>query len=209
MNNDWDFDDNRTKAHFGQLIRDHAGSSRAVDWGSPESQARRFSALVRPLGIDGASILDVGCGQGDLLAYFQERSLNVNYVGVDLTPEMVDHCRERFPNDEFHQGSVLDLPTRYALSFDYVVASGIFFMRQSEPMRFLEESIVSMFECCKSAISFNSLSSWGRLPSEGEFLADPLEVLRIASGLSNQVILQHDYHPGDFTVTIRRERDRT
>ena len=203
----WERDDDRTAIHFRELLKDHVGTSRAVDWGSGESQDRRFAALLKPLELEGASILDVGCGQADLLEFLRRNDTNVQYEGIDLTAEMVDTCRLRFPDARFHQGSVLDLPDIYKDGFDYVIASGIFFLRETSAMEFLEDAVGAMFECCRSATSFNSLSTWNRDPCGNEFMADPLEVLRIASGLSSRIVFQHDYHPGDFTITIRRDEE--
>ena len=207
MNQGWKRDDDRTAIHFRDLLKDHAGSSRAVDWGSDESQKGRFDALIKPLDLDGARILDVGCGQGDLLSFLQGRNLEVQYEGVDLTRQMIDLCRSRFPGTSFHHGSVLDLPSLIGDRFDYVIASGIFFLRQSEPMTFMENSIAAMFECARCAVSFNSLSNWNRQQSDGEFLADPIRVLEIARRFSPRIVFRHDYHPGDFTITIRRDRE--
>jgi SAM-dependent methyltransferase len=54
---------------------------------------------------DDASVLEVGCGPGDLLAALPHQ----DRVGVDLLPEVVDEARRRHPGLTFHQGEATQL----------------------------------------------------------------------------------------------------
>lgn len=48
------------------------------------SQISRFEALCRGLTLDGSSILDIGCGYGDLLAFIElTGGLPQSYIGID------------------------------------------------------------------------------------------------------------------------------
>lgn len=42
-----------------------------MGWADKYSQISRFEALCRGLTLDGSSILDIGCGYGDLLAFIE------------------------------------------------------------------------------------------------------------------------------------------
>ena len=64
---------------------------------------------------DPGYLLEVGCGTGrilELIAPLFKRS-----VGVDLTPEMLDHARERLPASEFYEQDMvyLDVPGKFDL----------------------------------------------------------------------------------------------
>jgi glycosyltransferase involved in cell wall biosynthesis len=81
-------------------------------------------ALVSFIVPRGASVLEVGCGAGDLLAALgPSRGL-----GVDFAPEMVRVARERFPAER-HPGLEFRVDDAEALqageTFDYVVASDL------------------------------------------------------------------------------------
>ena len=56
------------------------------------------------------SVGDVGCGPGHIAAYLAQRGLDV--VGVDLSPQMIDVARSRYPALAFRVGSMtrLDVP---------------------------------------------------------------------------------------------------
>jgi len=58
-----------------------------------------------------ATIVDCGCGTGILFDYLPG-NLKDRYMGLDFTPEMVQHCRKTFKGyeDRFHQADLLDAP---------------------------------------------------------------------------------------------------
>jgi len=69
----------------------------------------------------GSVILDLGVGAGrttPFLAKYAKR-----YVGLDYASAMVDACRSRFPDLEFHCGDAADLSMFETASFDVVVFS--------------------------------------------------------------------------------------
>ena len=80
---------------------------------------RRLSALYRFLIPAGSRVLELGCGQGDLLS-----SLEPAYgVGVDFSAEMLSRGRARFPDLRFIEADVQDLDL--GEKFDYIVASDL------------------------------------------------------------------------------------
>lgn len=76
--------------------------------------------LVRFVVREGASVLEVGCGTGDLLAATRPR----RGVGVDLSPGMLEVARRKHPGLTFVEADVerLDLAGE---TFDYVVLSDV------------------------------------------------------------------------------------
>jgi SAM-dependent methyltransferase len=56
----------------------------------------RFRSLLP----SGGAVLDIGCGSGEPIArYLIERGHAV--IGVDSSPEMIDMCRDRFPDGDW------------------------------------------------------------------------------------------------------------
>jgi SAM-dependent methyltransferase len=66
-------------------------------------------------------ILDLGMGAGRTVQPL--RALSDNYVGVDYTSEMVEHCRSRFPGVRFEHMDARNLAAFPAASFDLVFFS--------------------------------------------------------------------------------------
>src|SRR5215471_15615760 len=71
----------------------------------------------------GASVLDIGCGTGDLLAALRPSE----GVGVDLSPKLIDRAREKHPDLQFivADAESLDAPELRNRRFDYVVLSDV------------------------------------------------------------------------------------
>ena len=62
-----------------------------------------------------SSVLEIGCGTGDLLAALSPR----RGLGIDISPKMVEIARDKFPHLEFKVGDLEDLQIEE--KFDYVV----------------------------------------------------------------------------------------
>ncbi len=74
----------------------------------------RYYCLMFPAD---ASVLEVGCGAGDLLALLPNRDI----TGVDLSPAQIEAARRRLPHGDFRvqAGEQLDLPR----TFDVIILS--------------------------------------------------------------------------------------
>lgn len=197
-------DDEKTIALYQSLLAEHGETYRALDWGSRESQQKRFEVLAG-IGIsEGDRVLDVGCGLADFNAWLMEHTPGVEYFGIDITPGMVAKAQSRFPTVQFLNKTILDegLPIG---PFDYLFASGIFVFREDNPERYLFSTIQKMFELCKKGVAFNSLSSWAQESLSSEFYADPIKIIEFCKSITPRVVFRHDYHPNDFTVYLYKE----
>ena len=194
-------DDVNTILRYSTLLKKYGDCFRALNWGTAESQRARFEVLF-DIGIQsGDRILDVGCGLADFYAWLLERLPSVNYEGIDITPNMVQAAKKRFPDIIISNKNIFD-PDLKANSFDYLIASGIFFLRKEVPMKYMESIVSEMFDKSIKGIAFNSLSAWASEKTQGEFYADPYEVVEFCKKLSPNIVLRHEYHPADFTVYV-------
>jgi len=101
-------DDKRTISLYQKLLEEHGETYRALDWGSRESQQKRFEVLAG-IGVNkGDRILDVGCGLADFNAWLIENRPGVEYAGIDLTPGMVERAQTRFPNSKILNKTIFD-----------------------------------------------------------------------------------------------------
>ena len=194
-------DDRRNVEFFTELLARHKISPLSLNWGSRESQELRFAVLAA-IGLKaGSSVLDVGCGVGDFYAWQLARGLKLAYGGIDIAPAMVHQAAERFPGVPFR---ALDVSEENPGDYDFVVASGIFYLRRHQPFEFMKATVSNLFSRCRQGLAFNSLSAWASPSDKEEFRADPLETLKFCQTLTPWVQLRHDYHPGDFTIYLRR-----
>jgi SAM-dependent methyltransferase len=202
----WPEDDREAIRYFSALVEKHGIDAHSLDWGSRESQRLRFTVLAQIGPLEGASVLDVGCGLGDFFGWLSETGQRVRYTGIDITPAMVEIAAKRFPDAQFEVCNILEGPPAGG-PFDYVFASGIFYLRRTEPFPFLRRMVETMFGLCTRGTAFNSLSAWAPRREPGEFYADPLDTLAFCRTLTTRLSLRHDYHPQDFTMHLHKQKE--
>jgi SAM-dependent methyltransferase len=141
------------------LARHGSGSTLAVWWGSQRTQHRRFSVLAEIGPWQGRSVVDIGCGVGDLFGFLEARGLRVRYRGYDLSARMVAAARAKYahPRAAFEVGDPLaeGLASRSA---DYVIASGTFNVHYRDHAAYLKRAVAAMFDACRRAVAFNVLT---------------------------------------------------
>ena len=183
--------------HWDHMALDRGTDSEKVD-ATPRAQRMRFAAFTTLENLEGATILDIGCGLGDLWAFLKTLGVRCEYVGVDVSSAMVERARTKFPDATFEVANVFEWePGR---TFDYVIALGIHNVRVAGAESLLETMTRRQFELCSRAAHVSLLTD----RYEG-FGPRAEEVLAMALSISKNVTLRHDYLPNDFSVTIYRE----
>jgi len=193
---------------YSGLLRRHGTSHQALDWGSRQSQERRFAVLSEIGLAKGGSVLDVGCGLGDYCLWLRKFGFDVAYSGVDITPGMIEAAIGQCgAGPQFTCCDILSEGPQ-SNSYDVVVASGIFAHVRVEPDAFFRAMIARMFDICRHGAAFNSLSAWAPDKDPGEFYPDPVETLSFCRTLTPSLGFRHDYHPRDFTIFLYKETPR-
>jgi len=200
----WRSDDANNVRYYTERVETYGLDVRSVDWGSRESQALRFSVLADLEDLQGRSVLDVGCGTGDLLAWLRAAGLSVTYTGLDITTAMVDASRARFPDATFAIGDLHDPPPDLAPEYDVVVASGIFAYRRHDAEAYIASTVSRMFARSRIAAVFNALSAWAVDPDETDTLVEPAWALGMCRTITPRLAFRHDYLPNDFTIALYR-----
>ena len=72
--------------------------------------------------VSGMSLLDAGCGYGAVSSYVPE---GVRYVGLDLSPDLLEVARIAYPQAEFVLGNLASLPQFTGHQFDFSLCRSI------------------------------------------------------------------------------------
>ena len=192
---------------YSEQLQSHGTNVCALGWSSERTQQKRFEVLASLLRLENASVLDVGCGFGDLFHWLKCRGFGGSYTGVDLTGDMVGAAREKYPAARFVHGNILGDRLFDARQFEYVVASGIFTFRVGGGVDYVYKMAHRMFDLSSEGIGFNCLSAWGENTEADELTVVPEELLAVCrQKITPWLTLRHDYHPGDFTVSLYRNQ---
>ncbi len=214
----------KIRAHYEPRIRADRESYDILDWADRPSQLARFEVLAQCVELDGRSLLDVGCGLGDLYDYLAGRGVRVDYTGVDIVEAMVAEARRRRPNARFVWGdvfsdtpAVLDAQGRIAEvdhahlnplageRFDVVFCSGVFNLNLGNNEGFLGQALGRLFELARTHVVFNLLHH--RTPTRYAHCVyyDPDQVADLLSGFPCRVRIVDHYLHNDFTVVCEVE----
>lgn len=76
------------------------------------SQTRNYAwpefAYFEPYVQKGMKVLDLGCGNGRVYEYLQQK--NIDYTGFDLSQGLLDEAQKKYPETTFVQGNMVSLP---------------------------------------------------------------------------------------------------
>ncbi|NQY80251.1 MAG: class I SAM-dependent methyltransferase [Candidatus Caenarcaniphilales bacterium] len=187
----------KNKEIYLSCLKEHKSGNLAVNWGSEQSQYKRFQVLFDILpNIRNQSILDVGCGIGHFVDFLNMKDFNGDYCGIDLIDEMINEAKNRNPNKNFQ---IKNLENIEESSFDLVLMSGIF-TNASENI--LYDILLQAYKISKLAVGFNCLSSWAQNKDENEFYPCPIETLKLCNSITKKLALRHDYLSHDFTIYL-------
>jgi len=180
--------------------------TRSLGIGSRESQEVRFDVLTRIGDLHGASVLDVGCGFGDLHDFLEKRGIPVRYTGLDLQPAFIEEARRRHPGDEFVCADVEAFEPKEPP--DYIFISGTFNVKFREDQdTWVFGTLRRLFEKARCGLAINMLSTYydpGHFRDD-MFYCKPERALAEAHAITRWVTLRHDYLPHDFTLYLYRK----
>ncbi len=204
---------NNVDEYYSAKVQTYGASPQGVDWNSMESQTLRFKQILKVCeGNSGLhhSILDYGCGYGAMADFILANRYQLEYEGLDISAEMIREARLCPPTmdpNRFHLGPI------QGLKADYVVASGIFNVKQGCSENTWQEYVVDTIEKMASmsrlGFSYNILTSYSdedRKRSDLHY-ADPCWHFDWCKRtFSRQVSLLHDYGLYEFTILVKYDK---
>ena len=186
-----------------ERIRAYGPSSpMALGWNTKTSQELRFSVLAGIADLSGRSVLDLGCGRGDLSAFLGERFPNIRYTGIEQLEVFVDLANKRYghlPNTRFIRADFLSYAFPPA---DFILVSGSLNYIHPDP-DFIFKTIRHLFRACSAGFGFNLLSATG-LPTGKLTAYDPETIRSLCKTLTPHVELKAGYLDGDYTLFLYR-----
>lgn len=190
--------------YFNKIIKQYKKGPKAVGYGNRNSQKVRFQVLSEIGNLNGKSILDVGCGFGDLYGFLvNDKKFKLKrYLGIDTNPNMIFTAKKKYPKAEFMVGDLREkLPKEH---FDYVLESGIFNIKVANWEKITYKVLVRMYEMSKIGMGINFLSMLSPFEKDKRsHYVDPCEMLNfIFINFTPKVVFRHDYRPNDFTVFV-------
>ncbi len=173
----------------------------ALHWISKQSQQLRFESLFRNFDFEKKSLLDVGCGYGDLFEFLsREKNLNLEYQGIDFMQEFVEAAKQNFPQNYFFHGDFLELSV--TRKFDFVVGVGITSIRYANSEEYYYSLVKKMFECSKNSAIVTFLRKGEHPENETYITFSPSEILQKYMEITPNIRVISDYLRYEFMLVL-------
>lgn len=193
----------KVKELYQKKFEKHGITHKALFWKSRGAAHQRFRQMWAEIDFSDRSILDVGCGFGEMAHFLDKRYRDFTYTGVDIVPEFITEAKRKYPHHRFFCQDYFSDPMTE--KFDIVIASGTLNSNVGDNMNFRKKAIAAMFNHAMGVLAFNMLGAHPQPENKKDsniWYADSLEVLEYCMSLTRRVILRAHYHPADFTILM-------
>lgn len=185
-------------------------SPMALGWDKGK-QNIRFKVLTSFFDLENKSILDLGCGFGDLNKYIRANiTKNYSYTGIDVVPEFIMQAKQMKSSDDNSVFILGDfIATNLSKKFDIVIGSGVFNHRFSHlnNSEFIKKAFEKSYECAREGVAFDFLTNKVDYELEHAYYSNPQEILALGLLKSNKIIFKGDYFPFEFSMAVYKNQD--
>lgn len=137
--------------------------------------------------LQGSTILDVGCGTGDMVQFLSDKGIK-EYVGVDIFTPAIQKASRKFSGYTFIAGDFLKLSFRK--KFDFVFCSGALTTPlEIDNYEIIIPWILKMWKIAKKGVAFNFLID-NKACKDTLFLYNPKRVIEICKEYIPEANLQ-------------------
>ena len=129
---------NTQSKYYNELIKKFRSGPKIVGWGSKKSQETRFNSLINNIDISKKiTLLDVGCGKGDLLKFINNKKIKkISYTGLDVNKNFINIAKKKYKGNKFYYGDFLKLDIK---KYDIIFISGLLNLRVNNHKNFLKK----------------------------------------------------------------------
>ncbi len=193
----------REKTYYNSKFHTYGYDPRSLGW-ILGSQEIRFKNLTMVGDLNDQSILDVGCGFGDLYGYLSNTGVRIKYTGVDINRNFIKTARAVYPDAHFIEADFEKdvIPGKY----DWAIASGVFNLKIDDNQAFIENSLKKMFKLSKKGIVADFLNSKAACGCDGLYYQDAGRLLEFCDRLSARVVFRDNYLPTDFCIYVYKDK---
>ena len=186
--------------HFNRQIDTYGPSIDALQWYSSFTQQERYKVICNEILDEECSLLDLGCGCGDLYDYIKTNNYSINYTGIDLSAKMITSAQRAYPSGTF---TCLDLETICINNkYDYIVASGVFNLKLEDHHDYMINTLKIMLENARKKVIVKFLSHKVSKWSKSNMFVYTNPEIIVSKFKNTQYKIINKYLPNDITLVL-------
>lgn len=164
-------------------------------------QLERFISLLTYVNAESFSILDYGCGLGQMASYIKQTFPKANYLGVDIVEEFISENNAKY---DFGRFEIIRDCYDINENYDVITAAGVFNLLyvpdKKKHQQIVFENLTHLFSKTNNVLSVNFMTDQVDFIQEGAFHQNVIELYNFAkNNLTKRVALDESYMPYEFT----------
>ncbi|MEP7103539.1 MAG: class I SAM-dependent methyltransferase [Candidatus Dojkabacteria bacterium] len=202
---------NQRLQSYNESFKKYNGGIKSLQWKGYNSAAARYKALIQTINFEGKSLLDLGCGFGDIIPFIKSKAENFEYNGYDINSNFIEEARKRYPDGNYHfeVKDIINEVEEFS-DFDIIIVSGVFNSNLYDNDEYLKNTIKTLFTKTKEVLAFNitgsiNLKSIEKKENSRVVYRDGYDMINFCRELSSRIIFRQDYNPKDFTIIVSKE----
>lgn len=178
----------------------HGKDIKSLGWDRKKNQSKRFEIAIQGLQINSHNtILDVGCGFGDLANFLKRKKIKFKkYTGIDVNQNFIKIAKSRESKNTkfFLKDFCVD---RVGKKYDYIFILGFVNFNLNERFKnliFLKSIVKKAFEISNKVLVFDFITSQNSKKNKNEkfiYYYNPEHVLKLIQKLTSRYQIRHDY----------------
>ena len=195
MNNNFKVSLKKLSEHYDDLFLKYGNSPKSSQWSNNQTNSVRFRILTEDILLGkNISILDFGCGIGNLYKFLNKKNFKGIYTGIDISKLQIVFAKKNIKSKRasfYHQNIFKKKLTK---KYDYIFINGVFNNLTSNNFKVLEKIIKTLFKNCKIMMAFNNLSYYVDYYDKGLYYVKPEKIFEFCKkNISLKVKIRHDY----------------
>lgn len=189
---------------YDKRLNLYGNDPRSLGWGGGKKrQFLRYKNLLEIGFKENDSILDVGCGFGDLHQYLSNSYKSFKYKGIDINKNLINVAKNQNKNIDVQQIDILE--TKITDQYDWVVSSGIFNakLKFESNIDYISKMLFEMTLIANKGVAVDFMSTFVDYQHEDAYHMDPSELITIVKNqLKKKLILKMDYLDYEYCIYI-------
>jgi ubiquinone/menaquinone biosynthesis C-methylase UbiE len=160
----------------------------------------RFKILTRNVNLNKKTILDFGCGFGDLYIFLKKKFKYFTYSGYDINNFFVINNKKKFPEINFFS------EIKLIKKFDFIICSGVFSLRTKYTKFYFIKLINFLFKKTRKGLMINFLSKKTKTKLKKNYYYSTKEILNIVKSFKNcKINIYENYSLDEFTLHLLKK----
>jgi SAM-dependent methyltransferase len=189
--------------NYAKYFKKYGSSPKAMLWHDYRSSVARYKEIVADIDFDAKTVLDAGCGMGDLLPFIFAKSDNFQYLGVDSSEDFINIARKRYEGEKFEVADMF--ADTFAKKFDIVLCCGALNHNSDNWLQERKDKIAKLYSLANYCLAFNMAGGLAENHTVRNIAyANADEIIDFCKTLTPKLVFRGQYHPRDFTILLTK-----